>query len=331
MKLVRLGSFFGLIIFVMACESTNKNSDNEFVQNPFQKYESLKVGQVELFYPEEVSTLIDGFNTSFSTDLTTMYYTVTSQKLGITGIVSQQFVDGRFREAEFVPFATAEVPTADVRISPDGRQLYFSTFMDYEGKPDGFQFNIWRSTLVDGVWSEPEALDSTINSTGNEFYPVFTQQNRMYFNSDRSGNSDIYFSDFVDGKYQAPIRLPSNINSDGLEADAFVSPDDSVLIFVRYDEPEGYGKSDLYISFREGDNQWTDPVNMGDEINTEFIDGSPYLTVDKQFLVFTSDRFDDVDKASAFLSFRNFEEMMTSHKNGSLNHVITRIDVNKYT
>ncbi len=282
------------------------------------------------FRPEIVSTKLDKYNTSFSPDGNTIYYAVTSQKLGITGIAFQKFENGRFSRPEFVPFVSADSPMTDVQISPNGNMMLFSTFMDYEGKPEGFNFNIWTSELKNGEWQQPIPIGFPISSTGNEFYPVMINDGSIYFCSDKEGNSDIYKSRLENGTYQPPIRLPDNINSEGREADAFVSRDESYIIFVRVDEPDGFGNSDLYISFRINENEWTDPVNMGEEVNSHYIDGSPYVTPDENYLIFTSNRVPEGIKKRAIKSYGDFEAISSSSENGSLNFYIMNLELGQY-
>ena len=320
-----------LLFFFAACNNdkdTNKVQRVEALNHPFE-IDSV-ISKPIRFYPEVVSTKIDKFNTSFSPDGKTIYYTATSQKLGITGIAYQTFEDGNFGLPEFVPFVSPDTPVADVQISPDGKLMLFSTFKDYEGKPEGFNFNIWTSEFINGTWQVPSPIGLPISSTGNEFYPVMTNNRSIYFNSDKSGNSDIYFSKYINGEYQEPIRLPDNINTERKEADAFVSKDESFIIFVRVDEPDGYGNSDLYISFKENDNKWSDPVNMGKNVNSDQIDGSPYITPDGKYLIFTSGRMDDGIKDKAISSYKNFKSVINSSDNGSLNFYIMNFNIENY-
>ncbi len=323
-------SLICIVLFSSCINKVDKNKEQklETISHPY-KIDSLVHRPIK-FHPEVVSTYIDKFNTSFSPDGKTIYYTATSQKLGITGIAFQTFENGRFGEPEFAPFVSSDIPTADVQISPDGDLMLFSTFKDYEGKPEGFNFNIWTSELIDGLWQEPHPLGLPIASSGNEFYPVMTDNKTIYFNSDKEGNSDIYFSRFQNGKYQEPVKLPGNINSEKNEADAFVARDESFIIFVRVDEPDGYGNSDLYISFKENQTDWSNPVNMGEEVNSDQIDGSPYVTPDGNYLIFTSGRITKETKKNAAKSYKEFISSISSSNNGSLNFYIMNLDVNKY-
>ena len=40
-----------------------------------------------------------------------------------------------------------DTPMADVQITLDSKKMLFSTYKDYDGKPKGFNFNIWTSDL----------------------------------------------------------------------------------------------------------------------------------------------------------------------------------------
>ncbi len=65
-----------------------------------------------------------------------------------------------------------------------------------------------------------------------------------------------------------------------------LSKDGSILVFAS-DMPGGFGGTDLYYSVRSGNGNWTKPVNLGKNINTEGDEMFPYLHTD-QTLVFSS-------------------------------------------
>jgi Tol biopolymer transport system component len=79
----------------------------------------------------------------------------------------------------------------------------------------------------------------------------------MYFASDRvtahnhSRNFDIYYSEWDLNNFKTPVKLESSVNTSSYEADVFVAPDESYLIFCST-RPSGLGRGDLYISFNEG-------------------------------------------------------------------------------
>ncbi|MFD0763062.1 hypothetical protein ACFQZW_13315 [Lutibacter aestuarii] len=150
-------------------------------------------------------------------------------------------------------------------------------------------WNIWKSKRINGEWQKPMPFFEK-NIEGNRFYPYLTNSGNLYFSitPHGSGNSDLYVSKYKNGNYQKPSPL-ININSEKLEGDAFLSPDESYLIFAGFGRGQNLGKSDLYISFNEN-GTWSVPVWMGKEINSQGYDGSPFVTKDRKYLIFTSSR-----------------------------------------
>jgi hypothetical protein len=55
---------------------------------------------------------------------------------------------------------------------------------------------------------------------------------------------------------------------------------------------EGFGQSDLYISFKKQDGTWSKVINMGAAINTEKQESSPQLSPDGKYFFFNrGDRY----------------------------------------
>lgn len=53
------------------------------------------------------------------------------------------------------------------------------------------------------------------------------------------------------------------------------------------DRDEGYGKADLYISFKKDDGEWSKAYHFGPGINTEAFELGPYISPDDMYLFFT--------------------------------------------
>ena len=115
----------------------------------------------------------------------------------------------------------------------------------------------------------------------------------MYFASDKLGpgedynDFDIYYSEMIDGQFQEAVELSDAINTYNYEADVFIDPNEAYIIFCAR-RPEGYGRGDLYISFKNSDGTWTKSVNMGNQINTSGHELCPYVTPDGKYFFYTS-------------------------------------------
>jgi len=94
------------------------------------------------------------------------------------------------------PVINDEYDQIGVFIHPDGKTLYFSS----NGPKSIGGYDIFKSTLKDGKWTEPENLGYPINTTGDErFFSLSTDGRLAWFSSDRKGglgDLDIWEVDF---------------------------------------------------------------------------------------------------------------------------------------
>ncbi|MBI1393634.1 MAG: hypothetical protein GC152_12910 [Alphaproteobacteria bacterium] len=108
----------------------------------------------------------------------------------------------------------------------------------------------------------------------------------------------IRYSRLVDGEYEDPKPLSEAINTGTYLNHPFIAPDESYLLWDAKRE-DGYGDSDIYISFRQDDGSWGAAINLGDKINTDAWEASASVTPDGEYLFFNrnmgSDEYEDVD------------------------------------
>lgn len=82
-----------------------------------------------------------------------------------------------------------------------------------------------------------------------------------------------------------------------------LSKDNEVMILSLAKE-DSQGKNDLYVSFRIHTTLWSAPEHMGSIVNTEMNEITPFLSDDKQFLFFSSDREGTSGRQDIFVSER---------------------------
>jgi hypothetical protein len=176
-------------------------------------------------------------------------------------------------------------------------------------------------------------MGEPINTIGYENYPFITQTGTMYFVSSRPGTEykmDIYRSVPVDGKYLSVENLGDSVNSEYNEFDPYVAPDESYIIFSS-NRPGGYGKTDLYISYRKGDHTWTKPRNMGASFNTDMGEGAgPKISSDGKYFFFS--RYGDNTSDIYWVDAKALEVYLSTGINGRSNNKNTpqnfRLDQN---
>jgi hypothetical protein len=89
----------------------------------------------------------------------------------------------------------------------------------------------------------------------------------------------------ADGAYTVPESLEGPINAAGA-VDPFVDPDERFLLFTGLGRDDGFGITDIYISHRQDNGSWGEPINLGDGVNTEHFERFPSLSRDGRYLFF---------------------------------------------
>lgn len=180
----------------------------------------------------------------------------------------------------------------DPFLSPDEQRLYFISDRPMNGTGPKKDYDIWYVQRQGKTWSEPVNAGSDINSTANEYYMSFTKGGKMFFSSNvnggqRKNNYDIYSSVFRNGKFEKKVAAGAGVNTEHYEADVFVAPDESYLVFAA-NRPGGLGSGDLYVSFRKADGTWSESKSLGNDINTDTDDFCPFVSPDGKYLFFAS-------------------------------------------
>ncbi|CAN5590321.1 OmpA family protein [soil metagenome] len=187
-------------------------------------------------------------------------------------------------------------------ISSDGRILFY-TACDREGGQGSCDIYL-SQRMNDGSWTRPLNLGPPINTGAWETQPSFSSDGKtIYFirgvyDRNRRMVQDIYSSTFQeDMTWSEPVPLNSLINSPGKEESVFIHPDNQTLYFSS-DGLVGMGGLDIYVSRKNAEGEWGEPVNLGYPINTAADENSLVVSADGMTAYFASDRaggFGDLD------------------------------------
>jgi len=184
------------------------------------------------------------------------------------------------------------------RFYPALDALLFSSDRPVSPEDTTADFNIWVVIHDGEEWLDPEAITS-VNSDANDFHASISASGTIYFASNREGGqgrSDLYQAELgIEGYVVQPIS--GSLNTATSEPDIWIDPEEEYIIFARTDGPGGLGGDDLYISFPEGES-WSEPQNLGPEVNTSEYEYAPYVSQDKRILFFTSHTDGDADVMS---------------------------------
>ena len=184
----------------------------------------------------------------------------------------------------------------DPFLSPDESRLYFISNRSIEASGESKDHDIWFIERTgDESWSKPRRASGGVNTNADEYYMSFTDDGTMFFASNRDAKDeyrrdfDLYSAPWTGEGFGEATRLEGGVNSPAYDADVFVAPDGSYVIFSA-DRKGGLGRGDLYVSFRAEDGSWPPAESLGEPVNTPHHELCPYVTPDGRFLLYTSDR-----------------------------------------
>ncbi|MBT6005645.1 MAG: hypothetical protein HOG79_07995, partial [Prolixibacteraceae bacterium] len=183
-----------------------------------------------------------------------------------------------------------------------------------------FVTDIWVAERENNFWGEPYKLDSTINSADSEFFPTVAENGNLYFARENAETREgfIYKSEFQNGKSQKPEKLPVEVNAGLARFNATIAKDESFIIIPTFGMPDSYGATDYYISFFDKGKGWSNPLNLGEKINTP--GGNEYsasFSPDGKYFFFMSTRSEPSMKEK--LTLDNLVKMHNTPENGNSN------------
>lgn len=180
--------------------------------------------------------------------------------------------------------------TADEEMLVFTRQVLRNPFGDesLRNKREDFYYSIRK----DREWLASKELGPPINTDMNEGAQSLSVDGRtMYFTAcnrdDGKGSCDIYFAVKEGNQWGPTVNLGSPVNTSAWEAQPSISPDGRTLYFVS-SRDGSTGGMDLWKSKRDSIGNWTNPVNLGDVINTTGDEMSPFIHADNRSLYFSS-------------------------------------------
>jgi outer membrane protein OmpA-like peptidoglycan-associated protein len=148
--------------------------------------------------------------------------------------------------------------------------------------------NYTEPIVFDSIFTE-DAFEGPFCYVPQENLLMVTRNQSSMHESDeaREMKLGIYFYSFSENQWKYSGKLPFN-NKDFNVCHPAYDPESGTLIFAS-DRPGGFGGLDLYSIHRISEEKWSDPVNLGEFVNSPGNDCFPFIH-DGEFLFFSSDR-----------------------------------------
>lgn len=208
-------------------------------------------------------------------------------------------------------------------LSPDGKTLYFSR-KNHPGNMGGVndKEDIWYSELDSaGHWEIAKNMGPKFNNESPNFVNTIqsvTPDGRsaiMVLGNKYEPNgkmlAGVSVSSNIGGSWSKPVAL--NIANDynfNEKSNYFLTNNRKTLI-LSVEREDSQGDRDLYVSFMQDDSVWTQPLNLGDVVNTANEESAPFLAADDKTLYFSSKGFSGYGGSDIYVS-RRLDDTWTS-------------------
>ncbi|MCK5148644.1 PD40 domain-containing protein [bacterium] len=271
----------------------NKESQNEN-ESKFSKLSGPYLGQKppgmipEIFAPGIISTRLNESRITISPDGKEIYFNLIApmSKHRFQMVTRQN--EGHWTEPLEVSSHTPWHKDRYAFISPDGKKMFYNTY-----RPESTsRVGLWVSDRELENWGNPQRIifnnDSTI---GGGLHPTVATNGNLYFNHGYGNKyNDIYIAKWSDGGYTKPRIVSNKLSAQGHVMHPYIAPDESFLLFDSVKDEDNFGSNDIYVSFRNENGEWTEPQNLGANINTQYGEARSFVSYDGKYLFFTSDR-----------------------------------------
>lgn len=186
-------------------------------------------------------------------------------------------------------------------------EFYYFRTLNKEESIDNTEVNKWIQICELAIREEAKKgnlivknLGGAVNSAFPEYVPLLWNVNgSLIFTSRRADSKgglkdpygrfyeDIYITKKVSEGWAKPQSISDEINTQNHDACVALSPSGNELIVYRTDAKQTGG--DFYLCTYDG-TKWTNPVKMGPEINSEFLEASACYSADGNEIIFSSNR-----------------------------------------
>lgn len=186
-------------------------------------------------------------------------------------------------------------------------------------KADCIRFR--KQAMLNPVEFNPENMGANVNSENDEYLATMTaDQSALLFTRQTpvvSGKrpEEGFFISYKSGEqWQKAEMLPGVLNSGYNEGAACLSPDGRYIYFTRCGAEKGWGSCDIYRSEKKG-SYWSEPENLGSNVNSPAWDAQPTIASDGRTLFFVSNRSGGFGESDIYYTYLKDDGTWTKAKN----------------
>lgn len=151
----------------------------------------------------------------------------------------------------------------------------------------------------------PINLGDSVNTVRSEYYPSVTVTDSLlvFTRIGEHGREDFIESRMHKKGFGESKLINGDINLETNKGALSVSQDGEWMVFAAELSGQAHRSFDIYISYYTPDG-WSEPQNVGPNINTDFYESGPTLSPDKRALYFCSNRPGGYGGRDLYVSYR---------------------------
>lgn len=196
-------------------------------------------------------------------------------------------------------------------VSPDGQKLYFTRWKHPDNLGPNKNQDIWVSTWqTDRTWSKATLFPAPINNDENNAVCGITPNGKTLllnnvYGKDGTMEKGVSFSFLLrTGEWSFPKALKIlNFKNKSEFSEYTLAPNGKVLLMTT-ETKDSYGGKDIYVSFLNSDDSWSEPKNIGPVVNTGEAESTPFIAPDGVTMYFSSSGHVGYGNNDIFLSRR---------------------------
>ncbi len=180
-------------------------------------------------------------------------------------------------------------------VSPDGKSLYFTRWKHPDNLGATKNQDIWVSQLgEDKKWMRASLFPAPINNEENNAVCGISPNGKTMllnnvYGKDGQMEKGVSLSFKLrtgDWSFPKPIRI-QNFKNKSEYSEYTLAPNGKVLMMTT-ETKDSYGGKDIYVSFLKSDDTWTEPKNIGSNVNSGESESTPFIAPDGVTMYFSS-------------------------------------------
>ncbi len=149
-------------------------------------------------------------------------------------------------------------------------------------------------------------VGDSVNTADAEYFPSITVQDSLFLFMRRSNfkREDFFTSTLTKNKFSKASPLSDDLNMEEKKGSMSLTQDLNTLYYAADYNEQGYGRYDIYkvTKTKKG---WSEPKNLGKNINSDYWDSAPSIAPDNQALYFCSNRPGGYGGIDIYVTYKN--------------------------